>query len=48
MPVVDPLLRHRLSVEDFQRMGSVGILTEDDRVELIEGELIRGLSHAAA
>lgn len=32
--------RHALSVEDFRRMGDAGILSEDDRVELIEGELI--------
>lgn len=34
------LPRHRLTVEDYHRMGEAGILTEDDRVELIEGELI--------
>ncbi len=34
------LPRHRLSVEDYHRMGEAGILTEEDRVELIEGELI--------
>ena len=32
--------RHRLSVDDFYKMGDAGIFTEDDRVELIEGELI--------
>lgn len=32
--------RHRLTVEDYHRMGEVGILSEDARVELIEGELI--------
>lgn len=32
--------RHRLSVSDFRRMAEAGILGEDDRVELIEGELI--------
>ena len=31
--------RHRLSVPDFYRMGEAGILREDQRVELIEGEL---------
>ena len=35
-----PLLRHRFSVTDFHRMAEVGILSPDDRVELIEGELI--------
>ena len=42
---------HPFSLEDFHRMAHVGILTEDDRVELIEGELIPmtpiGPRHAA-
>jgi Uma2 family endonuclease len=28
---------YRFSVEQYERMGDVGILTEDDRVELVEG-----------
>jgi Uma2 family endonuclease len=32
--------RRHLSVSEYHRMGEVGILSEDDRVELIEGELI--------
>jgi len=32
--------RHRYTVEDYERMGAAGILGEDDRVELIEGEII--------
>lgn len=32
--------RHRLSVEDFRRMVSTGILQADERIELIAGELI--------
>ena len=35
--------RHRFSVADYKRMGEVGILTEDDRVELLDGE-IRNMS----
>jgi Uma2 family endonuclease len=35
-----PVRRWRLTVEDFHRMGQAGIFTEDDRVELIDGELI--------
>ncbi len=33
-------VRHLLSVHDFHKMGEAGILAEDDRVELIDGELI--------
>lgn len=31
--------KRKLSVDDYARMGEAGILTEDDRVELIDGEL---------
>ena len=34
------LHRHRLTVEQYHRMGEVGILGAEERVELIEGELI--------
>jgi Uma2 family endonuclease len=37
--VVEPT-RHRLSIDDFERLGAAGILAEDSRVELIEGDLI--------
>jgi Uma2 family endonuclease len=32
--------RRKLSLTDFHRMGEAGILRENDRVELIQGELI--------
>lgn len=32
--------RHRLSVDDYHRMGRAGILAEDERVELIDGAII--------
>jgi Uma2 family endonuclease len=35
-----PLKRHPFSVAEYHRMAETGILTEDDRVELIEGEII--------
>jgi Uma2 family endonuclease len=34
------LQRHRLTVRDYHRMGEVGILAPDARVELIDGEII--------
>ncbi len=34
------LPRHKLSVTDYHRMVGTGILTDDDRVELIEGDLV--------
>jgi Uma2 family endonuclease len=44
--------RRRLTVDEYHRMGEAGILTEDDRVELIEGELVAlapiGSEHASA
>jgi Uma2 family endonuclease len=32
--------RHKLSVDDYHKLGEAGVLDEDSRVELIEGELI--------
>jgi len=40
MSAVLPLKRHKLSVEDYHRMGEVGVLAPGARVELIEGEVI--------
>ena len=43
--------RHRFTVADYHRMGDAGIFHEDDRVELIDGELFQmapiGSPHAA-
>lgn len=32
--------RYKLSVEDYHKLGDAGVLTEESRVELIDGELI--------
>lgn len=35
-----PVSRYRFSVADYHRLSDAGILNEDSRVELIEGELV--------
>ena len=46
------VVRHRLSVDDYERMAEVGVLAHGARVELIEGEVIEkapiGTRHCAA
>lgn len=43
---------HRFTAEEFERMVEAGILTEDDRVELIDGQVVEkspiGKRHASA
>lgn len=34
----------RFSVEDYRRMGEAGVLTEDDRVELLDGCVVRKMN----
>ncbi len=47
MAAVEP---YRFTVEEYERMGQVGILGEDDRVELIDGQIVQmtpiGVPHA--
>lgn len=47
----DLVRRHRYTVDDYYRMGEVGILAADARVELIDGEVIEmppiGAPHAS-
>ena len=33
--------RRRFTVDEYHRMGEAGVLHEDDRVELIEGEVVQ-------
>ena len=40
MAAIDPVRRHRLTVDDFHKLASTGVICEDARVELIDGELI--------
>jgi Uma2 family endonuclease len=46
-----PLARYRFTVDDYYRLAQAGILGEDARVELIEGEIVMmtpiGSRHAA-
>ena len=48
----DRPVRYKLDVHAYHRMGETGILDEDSRVELIDGELIQmapiGLDHAGS
>ena len=43
---------HRFTVEEYHKMGEAGIFSEDDRVELVEGEIVEmtpiGWRHAEA
>jgi hypothetical protein len=34
------LTRRRFTVEEYHRMGEAGILTEDNRLELIAGDIV--------
>jgi Uma2 family endonuclease len=46
------LMRHRFTIDDYHAMAAAGALLPDDRVELVEGEIVDmtpiGLRHAAA
>jgi Uma2 family endonuclease len=39
-PAADLYRRHRFTAEEYHRMGEAGLFGEDDRVELIEGEIV--------
>jgi Uma2 family endonuclease len=46
-----PLAAHRFTVDEYHRMGEAGVLHEDDRVELLDGQIVQmtpiGIRHAA-
>ena len=46
-----PLTAHRFTVDEYHRMGEAGVFHEDDRVELIDGQVVHmtpiGRHHAA-
>ncbi len=35
-----PVTRHRFTTDEYHKMGETGIFREDDRVELVEGEIV--------
>lgn len=45
------LLKHRFTVEEYDRMAQGGVFREDDRIELLDGEIVEispiGSRHAA-
>ena len=47
-----PAARYRFTVEDYDKLAHAGILGEDDRVELLQGEILEmapiGTRHAAS
>ncbi len=42
-----PLPVRRFTVDEYHRMGEVGVLTEDDRVELLEGWIVPKMNRSA-
>ncbi len=39
-PIATPPQPKRFSIEEYRRLGEIGFLGEDDRIELIRGELV--------
>ncbi len=52
LPMSLPVAHYRFTVDEYYRLAEVGILDQDDRVELIEGEIVMmspiGGRHAAS
>jgi Uma2 family endonuclease len=45
MPEPAPFEPRRFTVDEYHRLGEVGVLTEDDRVELLEGVITPKMVH---
>ena len=43
-PLAPPLPIHRFTVEQYHRLGELGLLTPEDRVELLEGWIVRKMN----
>lgn len=43
-PLAPPLPFHRFTVEQYHRLGELGILTPEDQVELLEGWIVRKMN----
>ena len=43
-PLAPPLPLHRFSVEEYHQLGELGVLSPDDRVELLEGWIVEKLN----
>lgn len=43
-----PLPIHRFSVEEYRRLGEIGVLTPDDHVELLEGWIVEKMNQRPA
>jgi Uma2 family endonuclease len=41
IPMQTDIVKKLFTVDEYHRMGEAGILTEDDRVELIKGEIVQ-------
>ena len=47
-----PIPRWRFTIDDYHRMGEAGVVTDDDRVELLDGEIVAmssiGIPHSSS
>jgi Uma2 family endonuclease len=50
--LVAPIPRRRFTTDEYHRMGEAGVLSEDDRVELLDGEIVQmspiGIPHSSS